>query len=85
VHKIVDGYGNVKYASHGYEGCDVNCSHHRHNHLHFTCNNCGNIYCICSIEVPMVNLPEGYSLQTLKLSAEGICDLCTKPKIAENC
>ncbi len=77
IHKIVDNSGVTKYASHGHGGCDVNFQHHKANHLHFKCQQCGNIYCMCSIEVPKVEIPTGYDMQVLKLSAEGICKTCS--------
>ena len=76
IHKIVDNSGITKYASHGHGGCDVHFRHHKANHLHFKCKNCDHIYCMCSIEVPEVNVPTGFELQDLKLSAEGLCNIC---------
>ena len=78
IHKIVDNSGVIKYASHDFGGCDINFKHHQANHLHFKCKQCGNIYCMCSIEVPKINVPEGYEMQTLNLSAEGICNNCPR-------
>ncbi|MBC8182287.1 transcriptional repressor [candidate division KSB1 bacterium] len=77
IHKIVDNSGVTKYASHGHGGCDVNFKHHKTNHIHFKCKQCGNIYCLCSIEVPKVDVPAGYEMQVLNLSAEGICKICS--------
>ena len=77
VHKIVDNTGVTKYASHGHGGCDINFTHHKTNHLHFKCKECGHIYCMCSIDVPDVNVPTGFELQDLKLSAEGLCKICS--------
>lgn len=78
IHKIIDNTGVTKYASHGHGGCDINFKHHKTNHLHFKCKECGNIYCMCSIDVPEVNVPTGFELQDLKLSAEGLCKICSR-------
>ena len=33
---------------------------------------------MCSIEVPEVEAPSGFEILDLKLSAEGLCKICTK-------
>ncbi|OQX95605.1 hypothetical protein B6I21_04545 [candidate division KSB1 bacterium 4572_119] len=76
IHKVIDDTGVTKYASHGYGGCDVHFRHHKTNHLHFKCTECGNIYCMCSVEVPKIDFPIDFELKILKLSAEGICKKC---------
>ncbi len=78
IHKIVDHEGITRFASHGLGGCDINFKHHKRNHLHFRCTECGNIYCMCSVQVPEINVPEGFKLKSLNLLAEGICEKCTQ-------
>ncbi len=76
IHRVVDDVGMVRFASHEIGGCDLNFLHHRSNHLHFRCLSCGNIYCLCSIELPTVDIPKGFFLKNLKLMAEGFCANC---------
>lgn len=78
VHKVLDNSGVTKFASHDFGGCDVNFKHHKNNHLHFKCTECGNIYCMCSIEVPDIVMPDEVELKTITFSAEGICKHCLK-------
>ena len=76
IHKIVNESGGTLYGSHSFGGCDVNFRHHQENHLHFKCTKCGHIYCMCSIKLPHVEIPEGFELPVLKFTAEGICKNC---------
>jgi Fur family ferric uptake transcriptional regulator len=67
--------GLSKYAL-----CKDACTDHQHNdeHLHFHCEVCGNIFCLNIPGLPDYNLPKGYSIKQMHISAEGICVSCSK-------
>lgn len=73
IHRAHDGGGVVKYAL-----CGSGCSVHDHNdeHLHFSCVQCGNTYCIEGYSVPDVKTPEGYVMEEVFLFAKGTCKVC---------
>lgn len=73
IHRAYDGGGVVKYAL-----CSAGCSTHNHNdeHLHFSCVQCGNTYCIEGYSVPEVKTPEGYTMNEVFLFAKGTCKAC---------
>ena len=73
VHKVLGRDGIARYAL-----CQDDCTVHRHDdqHLHFHCNTCKNVFCLAVDDYPEVNLPAGFMLSKIQLSAEGICDIC---------
>ena len=73
IHRAYDGGGVIKYAL-----CSSGCSAHQHHdeHLHFSCHQCGNTYCIEGYHVPEVKTPEGYQIDNVFLFAKGICKSC---------
>lgn len=74
VHSINDVSGAVKYAL-----CDTLCNDHHHhdNHIHFNCTSCGQTVCINELRIPDLKLPEGYKVNSLHFSAQGICKACS--------
>ncbi|RVU25077.1 transcriptional repressor [Sandaracinomonas limnophila] len=75
IHKVLDDEGGVKYAlckelCHHQEG-----AHHQHDHVHFKCIQCGQTTCL-EIEIPKINLPEGYIKQESNLLIQGKCFGC---------
>jgi Fur family ferric uptake transcriptional regulator len=74
VHKVLDMAGLSKYAL-----CKDECTDHQHNdeHLHFHCQVCGNIFCLNIPGLPEYNLPKGYAVKQMHLSAEGVCKACS--------
>lgn len=74
VHAIQDGSGATRYAL-----CSENCSGERHRdlHLHFHCTRCGETYCLPSIRIPEVGLPQNFRAEEFNLAAKGICDRCS--------
>lgn len=74
LHRIIDFNGTANYAI-----CSSACTAHHHHdeHLHFNCTNCHKIYCL-ETKVPPINVPEGFTANTISLIAYGICDKCGK-------
>ena len=77
VHKVLDDSEAAKYAL-----CDHSCSeaHHHDNHVHFKCSNCGNSECLQDVQIPLIELPKGYTITESNLLIEGICKLCKKER-----
>jgi Fur family ferric uptake transcriptional regulator len=59
--------------------CPVECSggkdHHEHNHIHFHCKNCKEIYCIETNQLPQLNL-KGYAIDQVEVQVSGTCLNC---------
>lgn len=74
IHKVLDGEGGIKYAL-----CQDTCtvSHHRHDHVHFKCTQCGQTNCL-EVVIPSVKLPKGYKAKEINLLMQGICGPCSK-------
>jgi Fur family transcriptional regulator, ferric uptake regulator len=72
IHKVLDDEGLLKYAL-----CKEACTaaRHRHDHVHFKCNNCGQTSCL-EVQIPSVKLPRGFNAKTLNLLIQGICNNC---------
>ena len=72
LHRIPDDSG---FASYGI--CHDTCSpeKHHHDHVHFKCDNCGNIECLPKFHVPKIDIP-GYKVHEANLIMSGLCDSC---------
>ena len=71
VHVLEDGDG-LRYElcrSHREEGDDDT-------HVHFHCEACGRTFCLASVPVPEVSLPEGYRARTTNYMVRGLCPDC---------
>lgn len=74
IHSIDDGTGSMKYAL-----CKETCQCNPEDlHIHFLCSVCGKTYCLDDIAVPQVQLPAGFSLESLNLMVKGKCANCKK-------
>lgn len=73
LHKIPNATGVATYGL-----CHETCSpeHHDHNHIHFKCNNCGQIECLDDKTVPMVTVPSGYQIEAVNMIVDGVCAQC---------
>jgi len=71
LHKIPDDSGFATYGL-----CHDTCSSedHKHDHMHFKCNECGNIECL-EQNIPPVTIP-GYKVTEANLILKGICNIC---------
>lgn len=75
IHKVLDSQGTANYAICA-DGCDAH--HHQDEHVHFNCQTCNKIFCLDSVKIPEINLPEGFSLTQLNLTVTGTCTKCSK-------
>lgn len=72
LHEIDDGTGSRKY-------CVCHCEERGHvNHLHFTCEKCGRVFCLEHYQIPIPNLPEGYEMHEAECLVKGLCPDCRR-------
>lgn len=74
IHGVDDGSGAMKYAVCS-DSC--NCSV-EDQHSHFYCEQCHRTFCFKNIHVPLVGLPEGFSVNSINYVLKGICPACRK-------
>jgi Fur family transcriptional regulator, ferric uptake regulator len=74
LHTIPDEKDSVKYAL-----CAHDCAPtaHQHNHVHFTCADCGQTTCLDQLTIPRISLPTGFSFGQANLIVQGTCNNCT--------
>lgn len=79
VHEIVMS-GDVKKLA----LCDDVCNHedgvHEHQHIHFQCRKCSEIYCVEVDDLPQIKIP-GFIIEDKEIQARGICNKCGKSKV----
>ncbi|PWH85695.1 Fur family transcriptional regulator [Brumimicrobium oceani] len=60
--------------------CDGVCDHdsglHEHNHIHFQCRLCSEVYCVEVDELPKIEVP-GFTIEEQEIQAKGICAKCS--------
>ena len=75
IHKIVDFDGVIKYAK-CEEQCVAHHVHHDHDHLHFSCERCGELVCLPG-KIPPVPVEAGYQVSEIVVNIKGICPKCS--------
>ncbi|MDE5839758.1 MAG: transcriptional repressor [Muribaculaceae bacterium] len=72
IHDIEDGRGVIKYelCSGHEDGKDTDM------HVHFYCEKCERLICFEDIPVPMLPLPETFSVHAVNYMVKGICPEC---------
>ncbi len=77
VHGVEDGRGITRYeichGDHHQSGDDDDL------HAHFYCEKCNKVFCFPQINTPHVNLPEGFSVNSINFMIKGICPDCQRP------
>lgn len=74
IHSIDDGSGSMKYSV-----CSPDCSCSiKDLHVHFNCTRCKETFCLESISIPKVQLPEGFVLENINFVLKGLCNNCSK-------
>lgn len=73
LHRIPTDSGSARYAL-----CHADCNPGQHidNHVHFRCRLCERILCLHELQIPEMNLPGKYSIESAALLYEGICEDC---------
>lgn len=74
VHALEDGRGVTKY-----EIChSANHEADDDQHVHFYCTDCRRTYCLTEIEVPRVEVPDGFHVTGVNFMLKGICPNCSR-------
>ena len=72
IHAIDDGSGSLKYAV-----CSDRCMCSIDDlHPHFYCEICHRTFCLEKMHIPVVTLPENFSLHSINYVLKGICGAC---------
>lgn len=74
IHAVDDGTGSLKYAPCA-DDCDCSVEDE---HTHFCCEQCHRTFCLKQIAVPVVALPEGFTLQSVNYVLKGLCPECSE-------
>ena len=74
VHVIDDGSGSLKYAL----SADTDDDEADDEHTHFYCTECHRTFCLKQIHVPLVDLPSGFTLQSINYVLKGHCPACAE-------
>lgn len=74
VHVIEDGSRSFKY-----ELCQSNDSHTiSDSHVHFYCERCKKTFCFKAMNVPLINIPNGFYAHTVNYVIKGVCPQCSR-------
>lgn len=72
VHAVDDGSGSLKYNVGGGDENGVP----EEEHTHFYCEKCHRTFCLEHINVPLVELPDGFRLTGINYVLKGVCPEC---------
>ncbi len=72
IHEITIAGNTLKLAL-----CAQHCeqNEHHHNHIHFHCESCDEVYCVDIEKFPEIGL-NGFKIKELEIQASGICQRC---------
>ena len=74
IHSIDDGSGSIKYSI-----CSDTCMCTIDElHVHFNCIRCENTFCLDSIAIPSIQLPEKFLLESINFVMKGVCRECSR-------
>lgn len=71
VHSFSDGSSAMKY-----ELCRTLHNYEEDMHVHFRCEKCEKTYCLNSVRIPEVDIPEGFTAHSSTFVITGICNNC---------
>ena len=74
IHSIDDGSGSIKYAICN-DGCMCAIDEL---HVHFNCIRCKNTFCMESISIPSIQLPDKFLLESVNFVMKGMCGQCAR-------
>ncbi len=75
IHAFEDGSGSTKYeiCRSQSDTCVV-----ADRHIHFFCEVCHKTQCLSDIKIPVVTLPEGYTVNSINYMVKGVCPACSQ-------
>lgn len=76
LHSVDDCSGVQKYEiCHGRDCCVS-----EEMHIHFHCEECGETFCFESIHVPMIDIPDGFTMSAVSYVVKGLCPHCAEKR-----
>lgn len=78
IHKVVDDDGTVRYALCRHEHKNPGMGDHPEDqHAHFRCVHCERTLCLEDLDLPKVQLPEGFRMEKFSFFIQGWCEDCS--------
>jgi len=74
IHEIVMS-GDVKKLALCASDCDHKEGLHDHNHIHFQCKTCKEVFCVDVPSLPKIDLPN-FQIDEIEIQAHGLCSNC---------
>ncbi|PKR81854.1 transcriptional repressor [Brumimicrobium salinarum] len=74
IHEIVMP-GDIKKLALCDRVCDHDSGLHEHNHIHFQCRKCEEIFCVEPLDFPEIKIP-GFTIEEQEIQAKGVCNKC---------
>ncbi len=72
IHSVEDGRGVTKYElCHGHHHCTPDDMH-----VHFYCEVCDKVFCFDDVNVPQVDVPDGFKVRSVNYMLKGVCPSC---------
>ena len=65
--------GDIKKMALCEDDCDS--EHHQHQHIHFLCDSCSEVFCVHIEQFPSIGI-KGFKVDTIDIQASGICVQC---------
>ncbi|MGN0220692.1 MAG: Fur family transcriptional regulator [Prevotella sp.] len=77
VHVIEDGSSSVRYELCHNTGKEA----HNDHHPHFFCRQCRRTFCMDHLQMPDIELPEGYKIEGVNFVIKGLCPDCRQRQL----
>ena len=77
IHSFEDGSGSTKYEI---CRCESTVCRVENRHIHFYCEGCNRTFCIDDVKIPVVELPDGYEIESINYTVKGLCPKCSGRK-----
>ena len=74
IHEIVMP-GDVKKLALCNISCDGGDGHREHNHIHFQCRSCEEVFCVEVDELPKIELKD-FQVEEVEVQMRGLCEAC---------
>ena len=74
LHEIVMP-GEIKKLAFCQEDCGHQSNEHKHQHLHFKCDKCSEVFCLFLNSFPEIKYPK-FKIRQVEIQGSGICSNC---------
>jgi len=80
VHVIEGGNGCTLYELCQSQHHDNDADNDEDAHIHFFCEKCRQTICLSEKHIPAIDLPEGYSVNSVNFMIKGLCPKCSRSR-----